>query len=155
MLTCHAAFTSADCEHRLSIALWATFCPVDRFHVLLLFCVAITCKVGTRLVVTAGNKLELRALTRSMFACVPTLEAVSRSLMIFSLNSNWCDNGNPCVRKGVVYMDTVPAYLAWYFLKIRSHADECDYFIKRFRYIEMGELIVEKQMILMSSTRLS
>ena len=44
-------------------------------------------------------------------------------------------------------MNKVPAYLSWYFLKIRSHADENNYFVKRFRYIEMDELIVEKQMI--------
>lgn len=44
-------------------------------------------------------------------------------------------------------MESVPAYLAWYFLRIRRHLGERGYFSKRFSDMDPDEVAIETQMV--------
>lgn len=41
----------------------------------------------------------------------------------------------------------MPLYLLWYFLRIRKHGGETDYFVKRFENAKMDRMFIETQMV--------
>ena len=41
----------------------------------------------------------------------------------------------------------MPIYLLWFFLRIRKHGGEKDYFVNRFENMERGEMLIETQMV--------
>lgn len=43
--------------------------------------------------------------------------------------------------------DKIPLYLAWYFLRIRKHSGENDYFVSRFADMEKDRMLIEVQMV--------
>ncbi|MEG2934751.1 MAG: hypothetical protein RR842_14350, partial [Gordonibacter sp.] len=44
-------------------------------------------------------------------------------------------------------MEKVPLYLQWFFIRIRNHSDEEDYFVKRFENMSREKMLIETQMI--------
>lgn len=44
-------------------------------------------------------------------------------------------------------MERVPAYLAWYFLRIRGHHDEPGYLVERFADMGLDRMLLEVQML--------
>lgn len=44
-------------------------------------------------------------------------------------------------------MERVPAYLAWYFLRIRGHHDEPGYLVERFADMGLDRMLIEVQML--------